>query len=457
MGDTSKRDELLACACGKPGQQRRPLELLAADPALAMRDALVAAAVGDAASLQALLGADPALATRRGGPRRWDPLLYACFSRMGDDDAERAAGLARCADLLLEHGADPNAHHLWNPADTDSRLTALLGAAALAGNVALTRVLLRAGANPNDGESIFHAAEHERFDCLDLLLEHGGDVNQKAPSSETTPLHWVLDWAYKRRAFEWLLEHGADPNLRSGELQETALHAAVRRRRKDATALLLDRGADIDARTAGGKTAYAHARRRSFDEIADLLAERGADTRLTPADELAEALIHDDLDTAARIIADHPGLIEALGPEDARILPDLAGWSKVEALTLLLDSGADITARGLDGGTALHQAAWFGAPKSAELLIVRGAPIDIRGDSHDSTPLGWTCHGSRFSGGAAQRGEAYARIAEMLLQAGASLADPFRPEADPNGKWLFRDASEPVAEVLKRHGGRPFK
>ena len=143
-----------------------------------------------------------------------------------------------------------------------------------------------------------------------------------------------------------------------------------------------------------------------------------------------------------------------MGPEEARILPDLAGRGAVKGMKLLLDSGVEVDARGLDGGTARHQAAWFWQPDAAELAVARGASLQVRGDEHDSTPLGWTAHGSRNSGGAKERGAEYARVASMLLEAGASIADPADPERDPLGRWLLCDASEPVAEVLRRHGAR---
>ncbi|MXV96537.1 MAG: hypothetical protein F4Y07_16275 [Gemmatimonadetes bacterium] len=96
-------------------------------------------------------------------------------------------------------------------------------------------------------------------------------------------LHELLDFHYGVDGDDVLrrvLAQGADPNVRGGPHAETPLHVATRRRRSTAVAILLDRGADIDARTAGGKTAYAHAIRRGFDEVAALLAGRGASTEL---------------------------------------------------------------------------------------------------------------------------------------------------------------------------------
>ncbi len=75
-------------------------------------------------------------------------------------------------------------------------------------------------------------------------------------------LHEFLDCHYGADGDDVLrrrLDEGVDLTQRLGPLAETPLHVATRRRRLSAIQILLDRGADIDARTAGGKTAYTHA------------------------------------------------------------------------------------------------------------------------------------------------------------------------------------------------------
>ena len=108
-------------------------------------------------------------------------------------------------------------------------------------------------------------------------------------------LHEFLDGNYGDNgddALRKMLDGGADPNRREGLLSEASLHVATRRRRASAVEILLDRGADIDAQTAGGKTAYAHAVGRGFDEVAESLRLRGASTLLNHPDHLAVALRH---------------------------------------------------------------------------------------------------------------------------------------------------------------------
>jgi len=266
-------------------------------------------------------------------------------------------------------------------------------------------------------------------------------------------LHELLDLYYGTdgdRELRRMLDRGADPNRRRGPHAETALHVATRRRRAGAVDILLACGADIDARTAGGKTAYAHAIRRGFDDVAALLANRGASTRLNEADRLAVAIVNGRLDEARTILAAHPSVARTGNPEEDRLLADVAGRNDREPVEFLIEAGADLTAPGLDSGTPLHQAAWFGQPANARLLLDAGAPLDIFEDTHHSSPLHWAVHGSRFSGGAEQRQNAYVELVEMLLAAGSSLHYPDDPDGDAYTKRLLRDATPRVRAVLQR-------
>ena len=266
-------------------------------------------------------------------------------------------------------------------------------------------------------------------------------------------LHQLLDFHYGAdgdRALRRMLDQGADPDRRRGPHAETPLHVATRRRRARAVDILLACGADIDARTAGGKTAYAHAIRRGFDEVAALLANRGASTALNETDRFAVAIVNGRLDEARTILAAHPGVARTGNPEEDRLLADVAGRNHRGLVELLIEAGADLTAPGLDSGTPLHQAAWFGQPANGRLLVDAGAPLDIFEETHESSPLHWAVHGSRFSGGAEERQAAYVELVEMLLAAGSSLHYPDDPYGDAYRKRLLRDATPWVRTVLQR-------
>src|SRR5207249_4578302 len=133
-----------------------------------------------------------------------------------------------------------------------------------------------------------------------------------------------------------LLDAGSGPNIREGPLSETPLHVAARRRRTRAIAILLDHGADIDAKTAGGKTAYAHAIRRGFDDVAELLRVRHASTRLNDADRLAVAIVDGRLDEAETTLLNSPGLARTGNPEEDRLLADVAGRNGTRPMELLI-------------------------------------------------------------------------------------------------------------------------
>jgi ankyrin repeat protein len=435
---------LVQAACS--GDLKGADQVLEGFPQAVRESVHAAAVVGDEQALATLLGGDPSLAGAGLGPLAWTPLFLLAHSHYATAGPDRVQALVASAHRLLDVGADPRAE-VPDPELPSGRRTVLCGAAGDPGAPGLCTALLGAGAAANDGVSLFFAVANRRFDCAEILLGHGAKVNEVDATGRFTPLHWVLDARYRRPSVDWLIARGADPNLRAGERRETTLHVAVRRRRRDMVRRLHQAGADLDARTAGGLTAYRHALRRNFGEIAAELARLGADTTTTDADELALALLADDTKRAGGLLAANPGLASA-GPEEARLLTDLASMGKCDAVRLLLDAGMDITSRGLDGGTPLHVAAWFGQPEMVALLIERGAPLDVRGDEHDNTPLGWATHGSRYSGDAEGRSAVYVEITERLLAAGAG----FPGESDTFDRAQHAGASDAVRAVLERHG-----
>lgn len=262
-------------------------------------------------------------------------------------------------------------------------------------------------------------------------------------------LNHLLDDEYSLDGLNALLMAGADVSRIDPLTGEAPIHVAARRRRLEAVQRLLDAGAEIDVHNSNGKTAWAHCVRRGFDEIAEVLAQRGADTSLPPADAFAVALIHQDLDRARQILDAHPGVQRTGNPEEDRLLADLAGRLATRPVAFLIEVGADLVAPALDDGTPLHQAAWFGSPQNARLLVEAGAPLDSWDSVHHMTPLGWAVHGSRYSGDAEIRQDAYVAIVRLLLGAGATLEHPESyPPASNYLTRLRRDASPAVLELL---------
>jgi ankyrin repeat protein len=340
-----------------------------------------------------------------GGPRAWAPLVYVSHSLFA------RAAFAR---ELLERGADPNASFV----NEHGRMSALYGAAGRLHDPELTRVLLEAGADPDDGESLYHATEAEDPECLRLLLRHG------AATRHTNALAHALDderLAHVRA----LLEAGADPN-------EGALlaHAVRRGRGPEFLRLLVEHGAELD--TPGGetwrgdvplRTPYQHARLRGRTDSAETLAELGASTEVAP----------EDLAVAAVAAGHRPA-----APLPAELDPDAQEVIILAALRGRLAAVVDVVGvdfRGVVGGspegTLLHHAAWVGNPDVVRALLERGAdPLAAAPEP----PLAWAVHGSQFW---EEPGRDHAGVAELLTAAGAPLELRYVEHADgPLYGWL---------------------
>src|SRR5580704_9403005 len=173
------------------GNQLEANQLLVETPSLARANMYTTCVLGDVDTVKAMLEREPPLATRKGGPRNWEPLLYVCASRFHRESKEGTAGIVGVARLLLAHGADPDTFYLWE-GDGKSKQSALYLATSESNNPALARVLLEAGANPNDGESIYHAAERFHIECLELLVEFGVKLSDCIQPWNNTPLYFLL-------------------------------------------------------------------------------------------------------------------------------------------------------------------------------------------------------------------------------------------------------------------------
>jgi ankyrin repeat protein len=277
---------------------------------------------------------------RPGGPLNWAPILYVCHSVYASREL---------AGELLARGADPNATFT----NEYGEVSALYGAAGVIHEPELTRILLEAGASPDDGESVYHSLESQSPECLQLLLAHGAEARS------TNGLAHALDYD-RIEPVRMLLEAGADPN-------EGALlaHAVRRGRGPEFLQLLVDYGAELEA--LGGETwrgdvplrrAYQHAVLRNRTDEAELLAELGASTAIDPADAVVAAVDH-------------------------------AAWmAKPDVARLLLAGGADPNApSNADFETPLAWAVWASAQDNfrdrdyvavADALVDAGASIDPR-------------------------------------------------------------------------------
>lgn len=347
-------------------------------PNVAQASMHAAAMLGDADAVRAFLERDPATAAAKGGPFDCDALTYLCFSRYLRLDRDRSESFLRAARLLLEAGAPANTgwiETIDHPNPRPVLESAIYGAAAVARNAELTRLLLQHGADPNDEETPYHVPETYDNTILRILMD-SGKLN---PQSLATLLLRKCDW-HDHDGVVMLLENGADPN-RLTVWGYTALHQALRRDNRLITIeRLLDHGADPNLTSRDGMPAAAIAAHRGRGDALDLFDNRGLLTPLTGAFGLLAACARDQKDR----LADYPEEAKLLLAHGGSLLAQFAGVGNAAGVRNLLDLGVSPNALFREGdgyygiarnSTALHVAAWRGWPAVVKLLIDRGADV----------------------------------------------------------------------------------
>lgn len=372
--------------------------LLAADPTLAQRSIFAAAVVGDEAAVRRALAADPAAAAATGGRRDTTALVYLCFSNYLRLDPARTPAFLRIAAALLDAGADPTAG-FRSTGDHPEWESAIYGAAGVAHHAALTRLLLDRGADPNDNETAYHAAETYDNAAMQVLVESG--------KLDTTGLSTLLlrktDW-HDHDGIKWLLDRGVDPNLPT-QWGKTALHNAILSdNRLEIVRLLLEHGAsplaiatrpERGSPQPGERTAVQMAARRGRGDALHEFARRGFSTELRGLEGLLAACARDDAGAVAIIAGAEPQAVEQLRGDGGRFLAWFSGVDNVDGVRLLLDLGVPVDAPFVEGegyfeiapnSLAIHVAAWRASHATVALLISRRSPIDAR-DGRGRTPL----------------------------------------------------------------------
>jgi ankyrin repeat protein len=398
-------------------------KILSAHPEVAQASIHSAAIVGDDTTVRTFIESDPQLATAKGGPRNWDSITYLCFSRYLRLDRARWPGFVRAATVLLDAGADANSG--WFEASHQPRPvweSIIYGAAGIARNPDLTRLLLDRGADPNDEETPYHAPETYDNAALEVLVE-SGKLND---DSLATILLRKADW-HDCAAIEWLLERGVKPD-RVTRWGRTALQQALLRDNDTRTVeALLDHGADPRLVPAAGESLSpiqmaAHRGRR---DVLELLRQRGIPLDLQGVEALLAACATDYAAEIANILQNDRRLADHLKHDGGRTLAVFAGNGNTDGVRNLLDLGIPVNAHWLHGdpyfgispnSTALHVAAWRARHSTVKLLLERGADIEAT-DAAGQSPLQLAVKACVDSWWAERRSP---ESIEMLLRAGAS-------------------------------------
>ncbi|MEF2162548.1 ankyrin repeat domain-containing protein, partial [Pseudomonas aeruginosa] len=148
--------------------------------------------------------------------------------------------------------------------------------AASKGDVAAVTAALDAGAGVDESDGgptpLYLAVRGGHLAVAKLLMERGADVNA-APTPLLGPA--LMPALAKRRVdlINLLLEGGADPNARRN--RENAIHIAVNLGCLDCVKALVGAGADVNAKTKDGKTPLHIAKFKGNGEVADYLLSHG--------------------------------------------------------------------------------------------------------------------------------------------------------------------------------------
>ncbi|EXG81889.1 ankyrin repeat domain-containing protein [Cryptosporangium arvum] len=363
-------DEFCRLACltysGDDGPQRwdTAARLLAEEPGLTRGHVWAAAAAARADEVSALLDADPSTARAAGGPFGWEPLLYLVYSRVPGGDAVAAAR------SLLAAGADPNSGFVLAP-NTFSAITGVFGSGEQ--NQPrhprwreLARLLLDAGADPNDEQALYNCMFGASDEHLELLFSAG-----------------LADRGLLRIQLRWAVEHDL----------------------RDRVRLLTEHGVDVRSPYEGdgpawaagdGRTPVALARLCGNTEIADYLLAHGAEPPPPdPVADLIAAVFRGEnatapADVVARAVRERPGLVV------------WAAAAAPAAVERLVELGFDVNALGRadapveqEWETALHHAAGAGDVDLTRRLLALGADPGVRDRRFDATPLDWARHLNR--------------------------------------------------------------
>ncbi|XP_054241393.1 protein phosphatase 1 regulatory subunit 16A [Indicator indicator] len=180
-----------------------------------------------------------------------------------------------------------------------------------------------------------------------------------------------------------LLDAGADVNARDSELW-TPLHAAATCGHLRLVQLLIQRGADLLATNSDGNMPYDLCEDEvTLDCLESAMAEQGITQEKI---EEARGATEREMMVEIRQLVEAGADLDVPRGHGATLLHIAAANGYMEAAELLLEHRASIGSRDEDGWQPLHAAACWGQVQLVELLVAHGA--DLNGKSVlDETPL----------------------------------------------------------------------
>jgi hypothetical protein len=357
---SERLERWLACVFeGQARERALALRMLRAEPALVAGDPWLACPVGDVARLERALAADPDFANRPGGPFAMPPLAGVTSSVL-IREPEFEEKLLASARLLIAHGADVDGRWI-DPRFPDDPLSVLYGAAGRTHHAGMTKLLLDAGADPDDNESVYHAVESADLSCLRLLLSAGARV------SGTNAIARALDYD-RPETLELLLAQGGTAPER-----HWLHHALLRGRSLAHMRVLVAAGADLTAQNRSGASVLCFAERLGRVDVAALLRAHGVSEEASAEESFIAACARGDEAAARRLLPTMPDIFSRLSESQVQAMPQLAALGRFEAVRTMLALGWPREVKTAWHATALNLAIFAGDAAMAQLLLDAGA------------------------------------------------------------------------------------
>lgn len=261
---------------------------------------------------------------------------------------------------LLKYGADINMK--------DDNNQTFLYKAAERGNVKMLEHLLHLGAEPDVMSSekvscsvsvclwspLFIASYVGHLEVVNMLLSNRSNAVNKRDNNQQTPL-FIAARNSKGKIVNLLIEKGAQVNARD-KTMSTALHSTPTRKVAD---ILLKHGADIDAENVIGNTA------------------------------LIKNLVYDNF-IMVKYFLNNNASIDINGERDNNLLYLALNSGNTDIVRMILERGAEIVEVNRGRYNTLHRAVFLELVDIIRVLLEHGANLDIR-NSKFHTPLMALC------------------------------------------------------------------
>ncbi|XP_026951325.1 ankyrin repeat and KH domain-containing protein 1 isoform X10 [Sagmatias obliquidens] len=303
-------------------------------------------------------------------------------------------------------------------AHTESNHDTALTLACAGGHEELVSVLIARDAKIEHRDKkgftpLILAATAGHVGVVEILLDKGGDIEAQSERTKDTPLSLACSGG-RQEVVDLLLARGANKEHRNVS-DYTPLSLAASGGYVNIIKILLNAGAEINSRTGSklGISPLMLAAMNGHVPAVKLLLDMGSDINAQIETNRNTALTLACFQGRAEVVSlllDRKANVEHRAKTGLTPLMEAASGGYAEVGRVLLDKGADVNAPPVPSSrdTALTIAADKGHYKFCELLINRGAHIDVR-NKKGNTPLWLASNGGHFD------------VVQLLVQAGADV------------------------------------